>query len=98
MLTPDEEETLAALSNARGQLHDQLSKVEFDDKKHDAAVNSISLIIRTLDKVDQMTRSLRQEQLAAEDELSIEDHDKLREKVKALILQGAKSAAKKEQE
>lgn len=95
MLTPDEEETLSVLSQARAQLHDQLSKVEFNDKKHDAGVNSISLIIRTLDKVDQMTRSLRQEQLATEEELSQEDHDKLREKVKTLILQGAKSEAAK---
>lgn len=95
MLTSDEEETLAALSQARAQLHDQLSKIEFDDKKHDAAVNSISLIIRTLDKVDQMTRTLRQEQLVMEEEQSREDHDKLREKVKNLILQAAQSTSEK---
>jgi hypothetical protein len=91
--TSDEEETLAALSQARAQLHDQLSKIEFDDKKHDAAVNSISLIIRTLDKIEQMTKSLRQEQVAIEDEINREAHDKLREKVKTLIL----AAAKREQ-
>lgn len=94
MLTSDEEETLAALSQARAQLHDQLSRVAFDDKKHDAATNSISLIIRTLDKVDQMSRVLRQEQLATEEELSQENHDKLKEKVKSLILQGAHQIAK----
>lgn len=91
MLTSDEEETLAALSQTRAQLHEQLSKIEFDDKKHDSAVNSISLIIRTLDKVDQMTRSLRQEQMVAEEELSRNDHDKLRKKVKNLILMAVKS-------
>lgn len=93
MLTPDEEETLAALSQARAYLHDLLSNVEIDEKKQDSIATSISLIIRTLDKVDQMTRALRREQLIMDEELSIEDHDKLAEKVKDLIFQGAKNAA-----
>ena len=88
-MTSDHSETLAQLGHARKVLQSQLAHAEFDDKLTDSAINSISLIVRTLEKIDQLSRALLKDQKNTDDELSEEDFEKLKEKVESLLKQAS---------
>lgn len=84
-MTVHHDDTLAQLSIARMKLQDQLSKIEFEEKTHDSAINTIALIVRTLEKIDQLSRVLIKDKNESPDELSDDEFEKLKIKVKALI-------------
>lgn len=58
-MTCDHSETLAQLGHARKVLQSQLAHAEFDDKLTDSAINTTSLIVRTLEIIDQLSRAQR---------------------------------------
>jgi L-cysteine desulfidase len=84
-MTSDHTETLVQLSHARKVLQSQLAHAEFDEKLTDSSINTISLIVRTLEKIDQLSRALLKEQKNTDDELSEEDFEKLKGKVEHLL-------------
>ena len=84
-MTSDHTETLVQLGHARKVLQSQLALAEFDDKLSDSAINTISLIVRTLEKIDQLSRALLKDQKNTDDELSEEDFQKLKAKVEKLL-------------
>ncbi|MEP2980371.1 MAG: hypothetical protein ABJO86_12845 [Lentilitoribacter sp.] len=88
-MTSDHSETLVQLGHARKILQSQLTHAEFDDKLTDSSINTISLIVRTLEKIDQLSRALLKDQKNADEELSEEDFEKLKEKVESLIKQAS---------
>lgn len=89
-------ETIVSLQSVRQLLHEQLANIEFDDVNRDGVVNTISIIVRTLEKVDNLIRGLLAEQKDAQDALSQEEYEELRAKVKDLIRQAAQQTAPKE--
>lgn len=84
-MTSDHAETLVQLGHARKVLQSQLAHAEFDEKLTDCSINTISLIVRTLEKIDQLSRALLKDQKSTDDELSEEDFEKLKEKVESLL-------------
>jgi hypothetical protein len=89
LMTSDHSETLVQLSHARKILQSQLTLAELDDKLTDSSINTISLIVRTLEKIDQLSRALLKDQKNADEELSEKDFEKLKEKVESLIKQAS---------
>lgn len=88
-MTSDHSETLVQLGHARKVLQSQLTHAEFDDKLTDSSINTISLIVRTLEKIDQLSRALLKDQKTADEELSEEDFETLKEKVEHLLKQAS---------
>lgn len=88
-MTSDHTETLVQLSHARKVLQSQLAHAEFDEKLTDSSINTISLIVRTLEKIDQLSRALLKDQKNTDDELSEEDFEKLKGKVERLLKQAS---------
>ncbi len=88
-MTSEHSQTLVQLSHARMILQSQLTHAEFDEKLTDSSINTISLIVRTLEKIDQLSRALLKDQKNTDEELSEEDFEKLKEKVKSLIKQAS---------
>jgi hypothetical protein len=84
-MTSDHSETLVQLGHARKILQSQLTHAEFDAKLTDSSINTISLIVRTLEKIDQLSRALLKDQKNADEQLSEEDFEKLKEKVEHLL-------------
>ncbi|MEP2947925.1 MAG: hypothetical protein ABJN11_11690 [Lentilitoribacter sp.] len=90
-MTSDHSETLVQLGHARKILQSQLTHAEFDDKLTDSSINTISLIVRTLEKIDRLSRALLKDQKTADEELSEEDFEKLKEKVEHLLKQASQN-------
>jgi hypothetical protein len=81
----DQQQTLQLLNQAKQQLQEQLGHIEFNEKMRDSAINTIALIVRTLDKIDSLARVLLNDKKEAEEQISVENFDKLKERVKNLI-------------
>lgn len=88
-ISSDNTETLEQLSSVRRMLHEELAAIEFEDKNRDSTINSISLIIRTLERVDNLARLLLNEQKDTADSVSKEEYEELKTKVKTLIRRAA---------
>lgn len=81
----DQKTALSHLMKVQGELSQQLAHIQFDEELPDRAVNSISLIVRTLEKINQLATQFADEMAAQPAQMSGEDLLELKQKVRRLI-------------
>lgn len=86
--------TRAMLARMRAVLDREAARLGEDGLEGKAAVDQVSLIVRTLEKIDQMERLIAEDQARAHGRtLSAEEREQMRQTVRQLILSAAERLA-----